>query len=44
MDEFFSLKAFERGDYINEEDVPNVIKYICGHLNSWSPNCSYFER
>ena len=44
MDEYFLFEAFERGDYINEEDVPKVINYICGHLNSWSPNRSYFER
>ena len=31
-------------EYINEKDLPIITNYICGHLISWSPNRSYFER
>ena len=34
---------FERGEYINEEDLPKITNYICRHLISWSPCRSYFE-
>ena len=43
MSEYQLFLAFERGDYINLKDLPSVTNYICGHLNSWSPNRSYFE-
>ena len=35
--------AFERGEYINLEDLPKITNYICCHVISWSPNRSYFE-
>ena len=43
MDEYLLYEAFERGQYINEKDLPKVTNYICGNLISWSPNRSYFE-
>ena len=43
MDEYLLFEDFENGKYINENDLPKVINYICGHLISWSPNRSYFE-
>ena len=43
MSEYQLFLAFEKGDYINEFDLPKVSNYICGHLISWSPNRKYFE-
>ena len=43
MSEYQLFLAFERGDYINEFDLPEISNYICGHLISWLPNRSYFE-
>ena len=43
MSEYQLFLAFERGDYINEFDLPKISNYICGHLISWLPNRSYFE-
>ena len=43
MSEYQFILAFERGDYINEFDLPKKSNYICGDLISWSPNRSYFE-
>ena len=43
MDEYQLFLNFERGDYINESDLPKVTNYVCGQLMSWSPNRSYFE-
>ena len=43
MSEYQLFLAFERGDYINLEDLPKITDYICGHLISWSPNRNYFE-
>ena len=43
MSEYQLFLAFERGDYINEFDLPKISNYICGHLISSSPNRSYFE-
>ena len=43
MSEYELFLAFERGDYINEFDLPKISNYICGHLISLSPNRSYFE-
>ena len=44
MDEYLLFEAFERGDYIPEEQIKKVINYICGQLISWSPNRSYYEE
>ena len=43
MSEYQLFLAFERGEYINLDDLPKITNYICGHLISWSPNPSYFE-
>ena len=43
MSEYQLFLAFEKGDYINEFDLPKLSNYICGHLISWSPNRKYFE-
>ena len=43
MSECQLFLGFERGDYINLEDLPRITNYICGHLISCSPNWSYFE-
>ena len=43
MSDYQLFLAFERGDYINLEDLPKITNYICGHLISWSPNQSHFE-
>ena len=32
MSEYQLCLAFERGDYINLEDLPRITNYICGHL------------
>ena len=44
MSEYQLFLAFERGEYIDLEDLPKITNYICGHLIAWSPNRSYFER
>ena len=44
MDEYLLFEAFENGEYIQEQDIKKVTNYIWGHLISWSPNRSYFER
>ena len=44
MDEYLLFETFERGKYINKKDLPKITNYVCGHLISWSPNRSYFER
>ena len=43
MSEYQLFLAFERGDYINLEDLPKRTDYICGHLISLSPNRNYFQ-
>ena len=43
MAEYLIFEDFEDGKYINEEDQPKIINYICGHFISWSPNRSYLE-
>ena len=44
MSEYQLFLAFERHECINLEDLPKITNHICGHLISWSPNQSYFER
>ena len=36
------FQRFENGKFIDEKDLPKMVNYICGHLNSWSPNQFYF--
>ena len=42
MSDYQLFLAFERGDYINLEDLPKITNYICGHLISCFPNERYF--
>ena len=35
---------FDEGKYINEFYVDELVNYICGNLNSWTPNRWYWER
>ena len=35
-------ESFENVDYICEEDIKLVQNYICGNLNSYSPNWFYY--
>ena len=35
-------ESFENGDYICEEEIKLVQNYICGNLNSYSPNQFYY--
>ena len=35
-------EKIERGEYIEIYD--ELINYICGNLNSWTPNRSYWKR
>ena len=37
-------EKFERGEYIESCHIDELINYICGNLNSWTPNRSYWER
>ena len=36
-------ESFENGDYILEENIKLVTDVICGNLNNWSPNQSYYQ-
>ena len=36
-------ESFEDGDYILEENIKLVTDFICGNLNNWSPNRSYYQ-
>ena len=36
-------ETFENGDYILEENIELVTNFICGNLNNWSPNRSYYQ-
>ena len=35
-------KAFENYEYVYKDDLNEIQNYICGNLNSWSPNQSYW--
>ena len=43
MDEYLLFEDFEDDKYINENGLPKILNYICGHLIFWSPHRSYFE-
>ena len=43
MDEYLLFEAFERGEYVQEQDIKKLTNYRCGPLISWSPNWSSFE-
>ena len=34
-------KAFENYECVHKDDLNEIQNYICGNLNSWSPNRSY---
>ena len=36
-------ESFENGDYILVENIKLVTDFICGYLNNWSPNRSYYQ-
>ena len=36
------FEEFENGNYILEESFKLVQNFICGNLNGWSPNKSYY--
>ena len=36
------FEDFENGNYISEENLKLIKNFICGSLNSWSPNKSYY--
>ena len=38
MGEYLLFLDFQRGEYINEEDLPKITNYICGRLISWPPS------
>ena len=35
-------ESFENGDYILKENIKFVKDFICGNLNNWFPNRSYY--
>ena len=35
-------QALENYEYVHEDDLNEIQNYICGNLNSWSPNQSYW--
>ena len=35
-------QVFESYEYIHEDNLNEIQNYICGNLNSWSPNRSYW--
>ena len=35
-------KAFENYEYVHKDYLNEIQNYICGNLNSWSPNRSYW--
>ena len=38
-------KAFENYEYVYKDDLNEIQNYICGNLNSWSPNrCYWYEQ
>ena len=37
------FESFENGDYILEENIRLVTDFICGNLNNWSLNRSYYQ-
>ena len=37
-------KAFENYEYVYKDDLNEIQNYICGNLNSWSPNRSYWYK
>ena len=37
-------EKFERGEYIESYYVHQLVNYICGNLNCWTPNRIYWEE
>ena len=36
-------ESFENGDYILEENIKLVTDFICGNLDNWPSNSSYYQ-
>ena len=36
------FEEFENGNYISQENLKLIENFICGNLNGWSPNKSYY--
>ena len=43
MSDYNLLLTFEDNKYIDLEDLPHLVNYICHQLISWSPNRAYYE-
>ena len=38
-------EKFEKDKYIHEDEMPELVDYICGNLNSdWCPNRGFYYR
>ena len=44
MQGFQIHEKFERGEYIESCYVHQLVNYICGNLNCWTPNHIYWEE
>ena len=45
MSKLSLYKAFENYEYVHKDDLNEIQMYICGNLNSWSPNRScWYEQ
>ena len=33
---------FKNGEYVNFDELKYMVDYICGNLNSWTPNDKYW--
>lgn len=33
---------FKNGEYVNFDELKYMVDYICGNLNSWTPNYKYW--
>ena len=42
MNQLSLYEPFENCEYIKEEDIDKISNYICGNLNSWFSNRSYW--
>ena len=36
------LEYFENDNYVSQENLKLIENFICGNLNCWSPNKSYY--
>ena len=44
MQGFQIHEKFERGEYIENYNVHQLVNYICGNMHTWSPYHSYWEE